>query len=269
MRGASAGSLASVLSAVDTAVDGGADTATLGDELFAVATALDGAPPLRRVLTDPSTDDAAKQGLAAQVFGGKVSEATSTVVTTAVTARWGSSRDLPDALERAGATAHVVAADREGGLDDLEDELFRFGRVVAGDPDLRRSLTDRSVPVDAKQRLVGTLLDGKANGHSASLARQAVRARTGSFERALADFGDVAAERRRRLLATVRTAYELGDDEKQRLAAALGRQYGREVHVNAIVDPSVIGGIAVQIGDEIIDGTVAGRLEDARRRIGG
>ncbi|MFY0406298.1 F0F1 ATP synthase subunit delta [Solicola sp. PLA-1-18] len=269
MRGASAGSLATVLSAVDAAVDGGADSSALGDELFAVAGALDGAPPLRRVLTDPSTDDAAKQGLAAQVFGDKVSSAAADVLSAAVTGRWGSSRDLPDALEEAGATAHVVGADQAGHLDDLEDELFRFGRVVAGDPELRRSLTDRSIPAAPKLQLVGTLLDGKASAGTVALARQAVLARGGSFERAVAQFGDIAAGRRSRLLATVRTAYELGEEEKERLAAALGRQYGRDVHVNTVVDPTVLGGIAVEIGDEIIDGTVAGRLEDARRRIGG
>ena len=231
--------------------------------------ALDTAPTLRRILTDPSTDDAAKEGLARQIFGDKVAASTLDIVAGAVKARWSSGRDLGDALEQGGVAAHVAGSDKAGELDDLEDELFRFGRVVAGDDELRGVLTDRTVPVAPKQALVETLLRDEATAPATALARQAVAARTHGFEVNLAEFGDIAAQRRERLLATVRAAYDVNDEQKLRLAAALGQQYGREVHLNVIVDPSVIGGISVSIGDEIIDGTVSSKLEDARRRIAG
>ena len=267
MRGISAKSLADVLAEVDTSV--GSDASALGDELFGVVGALDSAPALRRVLTDPSTEAEAKGSLAAKVFGDKVSGATLKVLDTAVKGRWSSARDLADGLETAGVTAHVIAADTAVKLDELESELFDFFQVVVGDSELRQVITDRTVPVAPKSALVGTLLDGKASISVAALAKQAIAARKGSFEKTIAAFTKLAATRRKRLLAEVRVAYDLGADEKQRIAAALATKYGCEVHINTIVDPSVVGGISVSVGDEVIDGTVSSRLEDARRRIAG
>ncbi|MGH3423308.1 MAG: F0F1 ATP synthase subunit delta [Nocardioidaceae bacterium] len=269
MRGISARSLARVIERVDQEVDGGADAGQLGDELFAIVALLDGQPGLRRILTDPSTDTSAQEGLARKILSDKVGTSTLDVLGVAVDGRWSSARDLPDGLERAGVNAHVAAAEKEGQLDALEDELFRFGRVVAGDHELRRVITDRTVPVAPKQALVETLLSGKATAPALALVQQAVVARTSSFRRTLDVFSDMAAARRERLLATVRAAYLLDESERERLAAALGSKYGQEVHVNVIVDESVIGGLSVEIGDEIIDGTVASRLEDARRRMAG
>lgn len=266
MRGISAKSLAEVLAAVDAEKGSAAE---LGDELFNVVGVLDGAPALRRILTDPSTEDQAKAQLATKVFGGKVSDGTIKVISVAVQSRWASGRDLADALETAGVSAHVVAADQAGELDALETELFDFNRVVVGDSELRQVITDRTVPVAPKAELIGKLVDGKVSKATAALAKQAVAARTGSFDKAIAAFAKTAAGRRNRLLAEVRVAYVLGDDEKQRLAAALAAKYGREVHINTIVDPDVVGGISVAVGDEIVDGTVSSRLEDARRRIAG
>jgi len=266
MRGISAKSLVEVLGAVN-ADKGAADE--LGDELFNVVGVLDGAPALRRILTDPSTEGQAKAALATKVFGGKVSDDTLKVITVAVQSRWSSGRDLADGLETAGVTAHVVAADKAGELDALETELFDFNRVVVGDSELRQIITDRTVPPGPKATLVAKLIDGKVSKATAALAKQAVVARTGSFDKALTAFARTAAARRNRLLAEVRVAYVMGDDEKQRLAAALAAKHGRDVHINTIVDPDVIGGISVAIGDEIVDGTVSSRLEDARRRIAG
>lgn len=265
MRGISAKSLDAVLKAVD-AQDAAGD---LGDELFNVVGVLDGAPALRRILTDPSTEDQAKAQLAKKVFGGKISDDAFAVVEVGVQSRWSSGRDLSDGLEIAGVTAHVAAADRAGELDALETELFDFNRVIIGDSELRQVITDRSVPAAPKAELIGKLVDGKVAKATAALARQAAAARTGSFDKAIAAFAKIAAGRRNRLLAEVRVAYVLGDDEKQRIAAALAAKYGREVHINTILDPDVVGGISVAIGDEIVDGSVSSRLEDARRRIAG
>lgn len=265
MRGISAKSLVEVLKAVDAR-----DSATdLGDELFEMVGVLDGAPALRRVLTDPSTEDQAKAQLAKKVFGGKVSEDALAVVDIAVQSRWSSGRDLTDGLEIAGVSAHVVAADTAGELDALETELFDLNQVVVGDPELRQVITDRSVPSGAKAKLIGTIFDGKVSKATAALAKQAAAARTGSFDKALTAFARTAADRRNRLLAQVRVAYVLSDDEKQRIAAALAAKYGQDVHINTILDPDVIGGISVAVGDEIVDGSVSSRLEDARRRIAG
>ena len=266
MRGISAKSLAEVLAAV-TAAKG--STSDLGAELFSVVSTLDGEPALRRVLTDPSTEGAAKAGLVKQIFGSQISSDTLKVLETAAAGRWASSRDLTDGLETAGVTAQVAAADSAGELDELETELFEVGHIVRSDAELRQVISDRALPASAKATLLTSLLDGKVAGTTLALANQAAAARTGSFEKVLAAFGETAAARRQRLLAEVRVAYELGDDEKTRLAAALGAKYGREVHLNIVVDPSVVGGIAVSVGGEVVDGSMSTRLEVARRRLAG
>lgn len=269
MRGASAKTLTSVLATVDELVAGGAEAHLLGNQLFEVVSILDQQPALRRILTDPSIEDERKAELARSIFGAQVTQATTDAIIAAVTGRWSSSRELADGLEEAGVAAHVAGADKSGKLDDLEDDLFRFGRIVAGDAELRGVLTDRTVPDDAKTALLDNLIKTKSSASGKALIGQAVAARAGRFEPTLARFGDLAAARRERLMATVRVAYTLDDSEKERLAAALGRQYGRDVHLNVVVDPAVIGGISVEIGEEIIDGTVSSQLEDARRRISG
>lgn len=271
MRGISAKSLADVLAAVDAHMEAnaGGEANALGDELFNIVGVLDGSPALRRLFTDPSTEGPAKVKLAKTIFGGKISDGAHKVLDVAVEARWSSGRDLSDGLETAGVSAHVAAADKAGELDALETELFDFNRAVIGDSELRQVLTDRTIPVGPKAELVGKLIDGKVSNATAALAKQAVAARTGSFDKAIAAFADTAAARRNRLLAQVRVAYEMGNEEKQRLAAALAAKYGREVHINTIIDPLVVGGISVAVGDQVVDGTVSSRLEDARRRIAG
>jgi len=266
MRGISAKSLDEVLTAVGAVKAGSGE---LGAELFNVVATLDREPALRRVLTDPSTEAAAKAGLAQQIFGGQVSADASTVVQVAVSGRWASGRDLTDGLETAGVTALVAAADSAGELDDVETELFEVGRFVRSDAELRQVVSDRGLPATAKAELLGTLLGGKVTATTLALASQAAAARTGSFERALAAFGVTAAARRSRLLAEVRVASELGDAEKTRLAAALGKKYGRDVHLNIVIDPSIVGGISVSVGDEVVDGSMSTRLEVARRRLAG
>lgn len=266
MRGISAKSLVDVLAAVDAAKGKAGD---LGTELFGVVSTLDGAPALRRVLTDPSTEASAKVGLAKQVFDSKVSEQAFAVLEAAVSGRWASGRDLTDGLETAAVTAVVSAADDVGELDALETELFEIGRLVRSDAELRQTVSDRAVPAEAKGALLHSLLDGKVSAATLALATQAAAARTGSFEKAIASFAEVAASHRSRLLAEVRVAYELSDADQTRLAKALAKKYGRDVHLNFIVDPSIIGGIAVSIGDEVVDGTMSTRLEEARRLLAG
>jgi F-type H+-transporting ATPase subunit delta len=266
MRGISAKSLDEVLTAVGGVQAGSGD---LGVELFSIVSTLDREPALRRVLTDPSTEAPAKAGLAGQVFGGKISADALRILQVAVSGRWASGRDLTDGLETAGVTALVADADASGRLDTVETELFEVGRFVRSDADLRQTVSDRGLPAAAKGELLGTLLGQKVSSTTLALATQAAAARTGSFEKVLAAFGVTAAARRRRLLAEVRVAAELGEDEKTRLASALGKKYGRDVHLNIVVDPSIVGGIAVSVGDDIVDGSMSTRLEVARRRLAG
>jgi len=266
LRGVSAASLDAVLAAVE-ASGGSADE--LGSQLFGVVTTLDSAPALRRVLTDPSTEDEAKRGLATSVFGAAIAAPTLEVVRTAVGGRWSAGRDLTDGLEIAGVVALVAAAVAAGQVDAVEDELFSISRLVTTTPELRAALADTTVPGSGKAELIATILTGKAQPTTVAIVQQAARARSASFERTLERFADLVAARRGRLLAEVRSASPLGQAEHDRLAAALTSRYGREVHLNVVVDPSVIGGLSVSVADDVIDGTMSSRLEAARRRLAG
>jgi len=265
MRGVSAATLDKVLAVVE----GSKGASGIGDELFAVTALLDSTPALRRVLTDPATEPEARVGLAKQVLADKVGSATLAVIVEAVGGRWSAGRDLTDGLEIAGVAAHVSAADKDGQLDAMESELFEAGRIIDADRELRRTLTDRSLPAAAKATLVDSIFEGRVSPRTVALVRQAAAARTASFDRVLATFGDEVAARRSRLLAEVRSTYELSDDELGRISAALAKRYGREFHLNTVIDPDVVGGIRVSIGGDVIDGSISSRLEDARRLLAG
>ena len=264
MRGVSADAFARAGEALPEQVE-----PALGDELFAVARLLDANGTLRRALTDPARPADAKASMSEQLLGGKVSDAAVAVVSAAVSGRWSSTRDLPDALDDLSVRADVRYADQQGRLDDLEDELFRLERVVGSERELADKLGDRTIPLDKRQELIHGLLEGKAGDTTIRLAERAVTGRGRGFVGALSAYQTVAAEHRNASIATVRVATDLTEAERGRLADALSRQYGRSIQVNVIVDPAVLGGIRVDIGDEVIDGTVASKLADAQRRIAG
>ncbi len=266
VRGVSATSLAAVLQVVE---DTAGDLSSVGDELFSVAAALDATPAVRRILTDPSTEADARSGVASSLFGDKVSAETSAIVDAAARGRWTGGRALTDAVEVAGLAAHVAAADRAGSLDSVETELFEAQRLIDAERELRATLSDRTIPADRKATLVDTIFGGKVEAATLALLRQAAAGRTGSFDAVLSRFADQVAARRSRTLAEVRSATALSAPEMERLASALSAKYGKEVHLNTIVDPTIVGGLKISIGDDVIDGTIAGRLEDARRQLAG
>ena len=154
-----------------------------------------------------------------------------------------------------------------GELDAVEDQLFEAQRIIDGERDLRSVLLDRTIPADRKRTLIDSIFGGKVVGATLALLKQAAATRTGSFDTVLEHFADEVAARRNRTLAEVRTATPLDDAQAGSLRSALSAKYGKEVHLNTIIDPSVVGGLKVTIGDDVIDGTIAGRLEDARRQL--
>lgn len=268
MQGVSRESLAAARERLDQVLTGDVDAAALSEDLFGVVRLLDDNVALRRALTDPAASAERKQGLIRELFGGKLSDPAITVVGELAGARWSRARDLADAVEMLAVQGALAAAERAGQLDELEDELFRFSRIVAGNPELRGVLADRTVPGDRKAALVGELLIDRVKPSTLRLIEQVVTQPRGrTLEVGLEEYARLAAETRQRLVAVVRVAVPLTDQERDRLAAALHRIYGREVHLNVEVDPRVVGGIRIQIGSEVIDGTVVTRLEQARSRL--
>jgi F-type H+-transporting ATPase subunit delta len=265
MRGASKESLARA----EEALAGVTVSEGLGAELFSVAKVLDTNGSLRRALTDPARGTESRTGLVRQLFGGKISDQALEILTAAAVGRWVSGRDLGDALDDLSVKAEVAYADGQGKLDELEDQLFRLERVVAVERELASKLSDRSIPLQARQELIRGLLQGKADAVTVRLVERAVDGRGRGFAGAMRAYQVAAAARRSASIATVRVATDLTEAERARLAELLGRQYGRQIQLNVIVDASVVGGVRVDIGDEVIDGTIAARLDEAQRRIAG
>jgi F-type H+-transporting ATPase subunit delta len=266
MRGLSAEGLAASTERVEE-LAGDHDMAQLGAELFAIANLLGHEAPLRRALTDPSAEGDAKRQLARAVFDGRVGDEAVEVIATAAGSRWSAGGDFVDAIEQLGALSYVIEAEKSDQLSELEDELFRFGRVVLANPQLRDAITNRQVPAEHRQELVRALLEDKASPSAVSLAVHAVASRQRSVELALEEYERVAAERQQRMVAVVRSAVELTEEQRGRLAQALAAKYGRDVHLNVVIDPDVLGGLRVELGDDVIDGTVSTRLAEAGRRI--
>ncbi|MBZ5734256.1 F0F1 ATP synthase subunit delta [Nocardioides sp. TRM66260-LWL] len=267
-RGGSADAVAALDQALAGAVSGSQETAAVvGRELFDVAETLRAEGALRRFLTDGSIASEAKSGLVREVLGPRLRSETLELVATAVIKRWTSTRDLADALEHLSVVASVRSAGAESGR--LADELFSFGEAVKHAPELRDALADPARTTAAKASLIEDLLGGKALPSTVALAVRAVASSHRTVAVALHEFQRVASEVHGESVATVRVARPLSDADRTRLADALARQYGRPVHLNLLVDPSVIGGIRVEIGDDVIDGTVSSRLDEATRRLAG
>ncbi|MFB6805700.1 F0F1 ATP synthase subunit delta [Streptomyces sp. NPDC056387] len=271
MNGASREALASARERLDALTDNtSVDAAKLAGELAAVTALLDREVSLRRVITDPAQSGEAKAELVGRLLGAQVGGETLDLVSGMARSRWSQSRDLVDSLEELAATADLTAAQQAGALDDVEDELFRFGRIVASNTELRAALTDRAASASAKSTLLRSLLGGKANAVTERLVTRLVTHPRGrSLEAGLESLSKLAAERRDRMVATVTSAVPLSDVQKQRLGAVLAKLYGRQMHLNLDVDPAVLGGISVRVGDEVIDGTIADRLAEASRRMAG
>ena len=188
------------------------------------------------------------------------------MLTGLASARWSVPRDIADAAEELAVLATAASAGERGQLDDVEDELFRFGRIASGEPELIAALSSQRIPRRAKRELLNALLAGKVAAAALRLITQAVvNPRGRNLEANLADYARLVADWRQRLIAVVRVATALSDRQRERLTAALSAIYGRGIQLNVVIDPQVVGGVSIQIGDDLIDGTLSSRLAALRR----
>lgn len=254
-------------SALDSVLDGLTPTAADGDELFAVVDAVAASPSLRRALTDAGTAEPARQAVVNALFAGRVSATAQAVLSGAVGLAWATSGAFLSALEREGVRAILSESDRAGRLGAVEDELFKLGRVVDATPELRVALGERQVAVAGRQELLSDVIGTKVLPETRALARRAVLARQRTFDNTINAYLHIAAQLRNRSIANVEVARPLTDGQADRLRAALATKAGRDVTLNVVVNPAVIGGVRVTIGDEVIEGTVADRLADVRRKL--
>jgi F-type H+-transporting ATPase subunit delta len=242
--------------------------ATLSGELFAIAGVLEREGQLRSTLADSGQPHSVRDGLVRQLFGGKVSDLALDLLMMVVDRRWTTDLDLVLAVEQLADQAAFTVAEADGTLDATEEELFLFGRALDSSSALQMALTDPAQSGATKAAIVNDLLQGRATAATRQVLEYAVGHLHGRrIDAAVDDLCGLAAKQRERVVAEVRVAAPLDPTQERRLAEALGRLKGRTVQLNVAVDPAVLGGVHVRIGDEVIDGTVASRMEQARRAL--
>lgn len=238
---------------------------TTGEELLAAGRVIGDSAQLRSTLADPSFADSDKSKVVSRLFG-STSAATRSVLDTVATSRWSSHDDLLAGIEELGVSAVAASVD---GDTDLIAELFAFGAAVTSDPELELAVGSKLGDTTAKVALVDRLLVGKASAQTLAIVRHLVQQPRGRRIRALiTEAAGIVARHGELSLATVTVAHELSDDQLARLAAGLQSRYGR-LRINQVVDPSLIGGLRVQVGDDVIDGSVSTKLSTLKLQLAG
>jgi F-type H+-transporting ATPase subunit delta len=270
LQPASRESLAALTERLDSWTDSASarDLTTTADELFAVARFLDSERSVRRLLADASSPEDARADLVRRLFWSQLSQPTVDLVSELAGKRWSTPRDIVTGAEGLARRTAIAIADRNGSLDEVEDQLFRFGRIVAREPQLASLLGDAARPVEGRVQLLDSVLGEKVYPVTATLLREAVRLpRSRHLDVVAEELAELAAARRDRSVAKVRTPVELSSEQETTLAETLGRMYGRTISLQVELDRSLLGGLVVQVGGEVIDGSVAGRLAAARRSL--
>lgn len=259
-----------VLRAFDpVAVAAGEDGMRLAQELFAAVDALDSSGSLRRALTDPGRDGADKAALVVSLFGRSDSR-TVKVIADLASARWSHGVDLAAAIEDAGVLALLAQAQTSGNLQTVEEELFLVERQLVAHRELLTTLGDRSSKPEGRLGVLHDVLHGKVCAVTYALVARKVAAPRGErLLNTVRQLVTAAAARRELIVVTVTAAVDLTTAQRVRLASILKEMYGHDMQINVAVDPEVLGGIKIQVGSEVVDGTVVARLADARRRLVG
>jgi F-type H+-transporting ATPase subunit delta len=233
-------------------------------ELYSVARVLTEHIELRRHLVDPTGSASLRRSLVENLFATKLDATTVRLLTTLVDTRLSSPTDLVEAVETLGRTAALASAEKDGTLSDTEDDLFRFGRILQREPQLRTLLADTTAPADKRVSLLDRVLGDKVTTTARRLLEQVVRhPYSKALDHAAERLADAAAARRDRSIARVVAPVALSPEQEDRLGDTLSRLYGRSISVQSDVDPDILGGLVVRVGGELLDGSVARHLRGA------
>lgn len=269
MRGTSSTSFAEVLRLAESAFAGDrAGLESVAQELFSVADAIDSNNQLVRTLSDPGRPAEVKEAAVRSLFGGRVGEQALEATLEIVRRRWSDQDDILDALELLGVSALLERAQSEDALGQVEGELFEVSRLIDRSGDLTAALDGAREDPSQRAGILRTLLDGRVHPLTVALAARAVGRRTETKPaRRVEGVARFASDRRRRAFASVSSAIPLDDAQQARLGSVLAGLYGREVQLNLQVDPAVVGGLRIQVGDDLYDATVLARLSRARSQL--
>lgn len=242
------------------------DLAT-GEQLFSAGRTIGGSRQLLSALTDPSASDEAKIALTRGVFGRALSAPALAVLESLAGSRWSHHEDILEAVEELGIRAIAASAPADVAI---ESELFGIEQTVASNSELELALGSKLGNAESKQTLVDSLFAGKVSAQTLAIVRHVVTQPRGRrigevLRRAATIVADQAGVR----IATVVTAQPLSAEKLRRLESALSARYDRKLKINQVVDPSIIGGLRVQIGDDVIDGSIATRVAALKLQLAG
>jgi F-type H+-transporting ATPase subunit delta len=246
------------------------DALATGTQLFEAARVIGGSAQLRAVLADPSVAAQEKSSVIDKVFS-SIGAPARTLLGEIVASRWSTQDDLLAGIEEVGirAVASSLGGSSSAGAS-IESELFSFGAAVSSDPELELAVGSKLGTAAAKSALVTALLASKASPQTLAIVDHLVQQprgrRIGELVRTAAA---LVADQSGLAVATVITAAPISAAQLERLRAGLAQSYGRELRLNQVIDPSIIGGIRVQIGDDVIDGSVSTRINDLRLQLAG
>jgi ATP synthase F0 subunit b len=247
------------------------ELSALADDLTSVAALLGREKVVTRYLTVPAEDAAPRVRLLERLVSDKVEEPALDLLRSAVSERWSANSDLVDAIELVSRHALLLRAERGGQVDEVEGQLFRFSRILDVQPRLAILLGDYEVPADDRVRLLRNVLERASidvNPIAVELLSKTVELLRGQpAEEAVLGLAEVAVARRGEVVAHVNAAAELSDTQSTRLTEVLSRIYGHPVTVQMQVDPELLGGLAISVGDEVIDGTLSSRLAAAQTQL--
>ncbi|HCS61131.1 MAG TPA: F0F1 ATP synthase subunit delta [Microbacterium sp.] len=233
-------------------------------EFFSAAALVGESSQLSGALADSTAPAGSRAAVVAKVFAG-ASPAVRDVLTVVAGQRWSTAADIVDAIEELAIRATAIAEP----TSDIEGELFSFLRVVADNPELELALGSRLGDSASRSALVGKLLTG-ASASVKLITTSLVRQPRGRRIRQLLNRAmSIVSLQRGRTVATVHTAAPLSAAQSTRLSDALARRYGAQVSLNVVIDPTVVGGLRVQIADDVIDGSISARLADLRHKLAG
>ncbi|KQQ27713.1 F0F1 ATP synthase subunit delta [Frondihabitans sp. Leaf304] len=245
---------------------GDAADLTTGEQLLNAGRIIGGSSKLLAYLADPAEDVVGKKAFLDRVFG-EFTQSARALLTSIVGSRWSSHGDLLAGIEEIGI--RTIAKSAPVGLS-IEGELFAFGEVVASDAGLELAVGTKLSDGPAKSGLVERLLAGKASQQTISIVSQLVQQPRGRrIGELIRNASAIVADQSDELVAVVTSAAPIAQEQVTRLEAGLARQFGRNLRVNLVIDPSILGGLRVQVGDEVIDGTVSTRLSDLRLQLAG
>ncbi|MDR6506548.1 F0F1 ATP synthase subunit delta [Arthrobacter oryzae] len=249
----------------------------LAKELFGILGTVDSSAGLRRALTDPSRSGDEKSALVRQLFSGKVSTDAAEIASGLAGSRWASARDIGDALETLAASVVIAVAENRSavsasgitGLEALENDLFAFNQAVDSSHEVQRALSEPQASPAAKTALAEKLVPNASEEAKVLIGQAVSQPRGLKVTNLVRRFAELAAKRQQRWIATVSVTRPLTETQISRLQAGLNALYGRELKINMNVDPALIGGIRIQVGDEVVDASVITRLGQLQRQLAG